>query len=229
MFLLIAGIVLGQMTYHVITSLLLRGRYTYCEFPSSPLTKREYSISDAQSNSAASLEELLFVGVMTSRRYLRTRARAIFETWGSVLNGSLLFFVGEGDEVEENLPVQILDGVTDSDYPPQRKSFAMLEFMHRNFGRKYEWFMRADDDLFVDVRRLRTLLSSINSSKPVYLGHPGTGKPEEAGRLGLPVSLVNLYIYIFFFKTDHAAGKCPLLFFKLFDQGRKTNKAMRMN
>ena len=186
MILLAAGIVLGHVTYYIIKSFLLREQYIPCEdIPASQgIPKRGHSNTDA---SVAG--ELLFVGVMTSRRYLRTRAKAIHETWGSALtNGSLLFFVGEGDKVEEQLPVQILDDVTDSEYPPQRKSFAMLEFMHRNLGRNYEWFMRADDDLFVDVRRLRTLLSSINSSKPVYLGHPGTGKPEEAGRLGLPVS-----------------------------------------
>ena len=186
MILLAAGIVLGHVTYYIIKSFLLREQYIPCkDIPASQgITKRVHSNTDA---SVAG--ELLFVGVMTSRRYLRTRAKAIHETWGSALtNGSLLFFVGEGDKVEEQLPVQILDDVRDSEYPPQRKSFAMLEFMHRNLGRNYEWFMRADDDLFVDVRRLRTLLSSINSSKPVYLGHPGTGKPEEAGRLGLPVS-----------------------------------------
>lgn len=192
MILLAAGIVLGHLTYYIIKSLLLREQYIPCEYipASQRITKRGHSNTDAGDNSATPVAgELLFVGVMTSRRYLRTRAKAIHETWGSALtNGSLLFFVGEGDKVEEQLPVQILDDVTDSEYPPQRKSFAMLEFMHRNLGRNYEWFMRADDDLFVDIRRLRTLLSSINSSKPIYLGHPGTGKPEEAGRLGLPVS-----------------------------------------
>ena len=187
--LLVTGIALGQMTYFTITSLLLRGRQTPCTFP----TRGGYSRSNFDADAAAKssvAEELLFVGVMTSRRYLRTRAKAIYDTWGSTLNGSLLFFVGEGDEVEEQLPVHILEDVKDSEYPPQRKSFAMLEFMQRNLGEKYAWFMRADDDLFVDVLRLRALLSSINGSRPLYLGHPGTGKPEEAGRLGLPVSFI---------------------------------------
>ncbi|XP_076457491.1 chondroitin sulfate synthase 1-like isoform X2 [Babylonia areolata] len=155
--------------------------------------------SMSQAKHVVSDKQLLFVGVMTSRKLLRTRARAVRRTWGAgLMNGSLVFFVGSGggqdaemkkemeeEEEEGDLPVHVLHNVKDDDYPPQQKSFAMLEAMHRDYGRGYEWFLRADDDLFVDVRRLRLLLASLHSSRPLYVGHPGLGRTKEVGRLGL--------------------------------------------
>ncbi|KAL8585373.1 hypothetical protein ACOMHN_035567 [Nucella lapillus] len=255
--LLIVGLIWGHLTFLFITSLLPRGQHFPCTLPSfTQMGEGITRLEITQNSLQVSPRQLLFVGVMTSRKLLRTRALAIFKTWGAALNGSLVFFVGredddivtkshdvvgrggdvvrKGDDVvtrvgdvvirddmlgrgddavtigddvvgggdgmlrgdvtgreddvveEDTLPVQILENVEDSEYPPQKKSFAMLEFMHREHGGRYHWFMRADDDLFVDVRRMRMLLSSLNSSLPLYVGHPGTGRPEEAGRLGLP-------------------------------------------
>ncbi|KAK7105866.1 hypothetical protein V1264_017190 [Littorina saxatilis] len=186
---LFTGIVCGQLSCHFLISALRDRHFITCSFQELVIDTRG-KISNFQTGvtSDSSIPKLLFVGVMTSRRYLRTRARAIHDTWGAAQNGSLLFFVGGNDDVDEKgLPVQILSDVIDSQYPPQRKSFAMLEFMHQKYGRKYEWFMRADDDVFVDVDRLRTMLASVDSSKPLYLGHPGTGKADEEGKLGLKV------------------------------------------
>ena len=76
---LVAGIVLGHVTYYIMKSFLLREQYIPCEYISASqgITKRGHSNTDAGDNSATPVAgELLFVGVMTSRRYLRTRAKA---------------------------------------------------------------------------------------------------------------------------------------------------------
>jgi chondroitin sulfate synthase len=56
-----------------------------------------------------------------------------------------------------------LNGVDDS-YPPQRKSLLMLKYMHDHYIENFEWFMRADDDVFIKGDKIEKFLRSINSS-----------------------------------------------------------------
>ena len=118
--------------------------------------------------------QLLLVGVMTADKYIGTRAKAVYETWGSRVPGKLLFFTCDSQNTTDELPVVRLKGVDDS-YPPQKKSFMMLKYMYENYGDKFEWFMRADDDVFVKTERLEIFLRNINSSQPRFIGQAGKG------------------------------------------------------
>ena len=51
----------------------------------------------------------------------------------------------------------------------------MLKYMYENYGDKFEWFMRADDDVFVKTERLEIFLKNINSSQPRFIGQAGKG------------------------------------------------------
>ena len=95
-------------------------------------------------------KELLFVGVMTSKAFVNTRARALFQTWGIKVPGKLAFFSSGNQSSVPDLPIVKLPGVDDT-YPPQKKSFLMLKFMYDNLLDDYEWFIRADDDVFFKV------------------------------------------------------------------------------
>lgn len=98
-----------------------------------------------------SRKTLLFVGVMTAQKYLATRARAVYETWGREIPGRIAFFTSATSEAPSNrpdLPLVRLRGVDDS-YPPQKKSFLMLQYMWERYGDRFEWFLRADDDVYV--------------------------------------------------------------------------------
>eukprot|EP00090_Calanus_glacialis_P012763 TRINITY_DN21386_c0_g1_i1.p1 TRINITY_DN21386_c0_g1~~TRINITY_DN21386_c0_g1_i1.p1 ORF type:complete len:732 (-),score=296.38 TRINITY_DN21386_c0_g1_i1:910-3105(-) len=136
----------------------------------------------------------LFVGVMTARKYLSTRACSVWRAWGKEVieqGGDIRFFVGEGDTVEAapgewcGVPLVVLDGVEDGAYPPQEKSFMMLAWMWDNFGSKARWFLRADDDVFVKVEQLVEFLRPINDSEPQYIGQAGRGRGLEEGKLDL--------------------------------------------
>ncbi|XP_047425616.1 chondroitin sulfate synthase 3 [Mugil cephalus] len=132
-------------------------------------------------------QHFLYVGVMTAKKYLGTRAVAAHETWAASIPGKVEFFSSEGSgsvRVSVPVPVISLDGVDDS-YPPQKKSFMMLKYIHDHYLDKYEWFMRADDDVYIRGEKLELFLRSLNSSKPYYLGQTGLGTPEELGRLAL--------------------------------------------
>lgn len=130
-----------------------------------------------------SSEGLLFVGVMTASKYLETRAKAVYETWGRNVPGQIRFFSSEYS-ISNSIPLIPLRGVDDS-YPPQKKSFAMLKYMHDNYIDKYEWFLRADDDVYIKTEQLALLLRSIDSKKPWFIGQTGRGNNEEFGLLSL--------------------------------------------
>lgn len=136
----------------------------------------------------------LFVGVMTARKYLSSRACSVWRAWGKEVieqGGAIRFFVGEGEELDQSsgdlcgLPLEVLKGVQDGAYPPQEKSFMMLAWMWDNYGSKARWFLRADDDVFVKVEQLVEFLRPINDSDPQYIGQAGRGRGLEEGRLDL--------------------------------------------
>ncbi|XP_026809414.1 LOW QUALITY PROTEIN: chondroitin sulfate synthase 1-like [Rhopalosiphum maidis] len=132
-------------------------------------------------------ESLLFVGVMTANRYLATRAAAVHSTWARRVPGRVMFYSSETSvrpPGAADLPLVRLPTVDDS-YPPQKKSFLMLQHMWDNYGSAYEWFMRADDDVYVRPDRLAALLRSVDSRKPVFIGQAGRGNQEEFGLLSL--------------------------------------------
>lgn len=98
--------------------------------------------------------DFLYVGVMTAQKYLGSRALAAQRTWARFIPGRVEFFSSEQppnagmSQPPPPLPVIALPGVDDS-YPPQKKSFMMIKYMHDHYLDKYEWFMRADDDVYI--------------------------------------------------------------------------------
>ncbi|XP_077376575.1 chondroitin sulfate synthase 1 [Festucalex cinctus] len=134
---------------------------------------------------AGGASNFLFVGVMTAQKYLNTRAVAAHRTWAASIPGRVEFFSSEGsDAAAAPVPLVALRGVDDS-YPPQKKSFMMLKYMHDRYLERYEWFMRADDDVYVKGERLEGFLRALNSSAPVFLGQTGMGARDELGKLAL--------------------------------------------
>lgn len=98
--------------------------------------------------------DFLYVGVMTAQKYLGSRALAAQRTWARFIPGRVEFFSSQQPpnaglgQPPPPLPVIELPGVDDS-YPPQKKSFMMIKYMHDHYLDKYEWFMRADDDVYI--------------------------------------------------------------------------------
>lgn len=129
-------------------------------------------------------KDLIFVGVMTAQKYLDTRALAVHETWATTLPGKVVFFSSAASRSRHDLPLVRLPGVDDS-YPPQKKSFLMLKYIHDHYLDKFEWFMRADDDVYIRGDKLEKFLRSINSSRPHFIGQAGMGNKEEFGQLAL--------------------------------------------
>lgn len=62
-----------------------------------------------------------------------------------------------------------LNGVDDR-YPPQKKSFMMLHYMYEHYIDKFEWFLRADDDVFIKPDKLEKFLRRVDSTKAQFIG-----------------------------------------------------------
>ncbi|KAG7278130.1 hypothetical protein CRUP_019440 [Coryphaenoides rupestris] len=146
-------------------------------------TETETEKQQQQSGSPRS-SRFLFVGVMTAQKYLNNRAVAAHRTWAQSIPGRVEFFSSEGSDTSIPIPIVALRNVDDS-YPPQKKSFMMLKYMHDHYLDKYEWFMRADDDVYIKSERLEGFLRSLNSSEAIFLGQTGMGARDELGKLAL--------------------------------------------
>ena len=133
------------------------------------------------------MRKMLLVGVITAQDYLPTRAVAVYGTWGIEVD-KILFYVGEDCVVPQYLsilPTMKLVGVPDKVYPPQRKVFMMLKHMHDHYIDEFDWFMRADDDVYARGKLLMDLVGKLNPAEKIYLGRSGAGKPADMKRLKL--------------------------------------------
>lgn len=61
----------------------------------------------------------------------------------------------------------------------------MLYYMYEHYINHFEWFVRADDDVYINTRKLERFLRSIDSTKPQFIGQAGRGNSEEFGLLSL--------------------------------------------
>ena len=171
--LLLAGLIVGL---HV--ALFLKQNQCY-------LTYKKHFRSRAMANEAEQFNksQFIFVGIMTAEAFLQTRAQAVFNTWGKNVAGKVTFFSSQTNK-RSRLPLVSLPDVDDS-YPPLKKSLMMVKYMHDHHIDDFEWFMRADDDVYIRNDKLERLLRSLNSSEDIYLGQAGTGAKKERGMLNL--------------------------------------------
>lgn len=155
--------------------------------PSKPLGKVIHYIGYSDSEIGYSGKKTVLIGVITSEKYLLTRAKTAFDTWGKKVD-NIVFFVGAGCKIDHPglLKMKVVKlPVPDNEYPPQKKVFAMLKYMATNYIDQYHWFVRADDDVYIRDSQLQELLSKLDPSKKLYIGHPGYGKPSNQGQLKL--------------------------------------------
>ncbi len=133
----------------------------------------------------------ILIAVVTTEKYLLTRAQAIHDTWAQDMgfNNQLYFFVGEDCDIShhglQHLPIIKVSGVRDNVYPPQEKVFSVLAYIYQRFGEEYRWFIRADDDVYIRVQEVETMLDALDWREKMYIGHPGYGKDKDRKRLKL--------------------------------------------
>lgn len=136
--------------------------------------------------SELSPRKLVYIGVISSAKYLPTRAVAIHNTWGKEILPHLHFYSAPPEDPNlKYLPVITLPGINDTQYPPQKKVYRTLKYMAEHFIDQYDFFIRSDDDVYYRMDRLLKLLEGINPAQDIYMGSPGFGKDNDKERLKL--------------------------------------------
>ena len=153
-------------------------------------------------NSRRPRKKFLYIGVMSTDKYLRTRGVAQLETWASHLPNKsvqLDYYADSAffDRQQTNsrpkaraetskistsasFSVKKLPNVPDYTYPPQKKSFSMLQHISKNYIDKYDWFLRLDDDAYVNFEKLEQFLKSVDQvGKSLLIGQPGMGQDAD--------------------------------------------------
>jgi len=55
----------------------------------------------------------------------------------------------------------------------------MMRYVHDNHLNWYDWFLRLDDDAYVNIEKITSILRKIDSNRPIYMGSPGFGRDSD--------------------------------------------------
>jgi len=103
--------------------------------------------------------------VMTGPSNHEKKARHVKRTWGQRCN-VLLFMSSQKDETLPSIALPVGEG-RDNLWGKTREAY---RYVWEHYRDQADWFMKADDDTYVIVENLRYMLSSYNSSKPMWFG-----------------------------------------------------------
>ena len=103
---------------------------------------------------------------MTSEKNLYTKARHVQDTWTRRCN--ILLFAS--DHKNNEFPTIDIN-VTEGRSHLTMKTMKTFDYVYKHHYNDADWFIKADDDTYVILENLRYLLSSENTSQPVYFGH----------------------------------------------------------
>ncbi|XP_041664020.1 glycoprotein-N-acetylgalactosamine 3-beta-galactosyltransferase 1-like [Cheilinus undulatus] len=118
-------------------------------------------------DSAQSLRILCWI--MTGPEYIESRTRHIRATWAQRCDKVLYM-----SSVQTDFPTVGLN-VSEGRDELHWKTIRAFQYIHQHHLDEANWFLKADDDMFVVVENLRYVLSRFDPEKPLYLG--GRFKP----------------------------------------------------
>lgn len=104
--------------------------------------------------------------VMTGPANHQKRAQHVKNTWGKRCN-TLLFMSSEEDSSLPTVALPVGEG-RDQLWAKTREAF---RYIWANYRHQADWFMKTDDDTYVVLENLRYLLSTYNTSQPIWFGH----------------------------------------------------------
>ena len=137
----------------------------------------------------------LTISILSSFERLKLYLPAILETWLLTTDREVevILFLEENSttredwiksffsELNRNQPIQACFYIVklkhvENDYPPQKKSFFAMKYLHTFYRQRTQWLLRLDDNAYVHVEELVHWLKSIDHRRTLYLGQCGFGR-----------------------------------------------------
>lgn len=133
------------------------------------------------------MRKQVLVAVITSGNHLQ-RASTVYDTWGKDAS-QIIFFVGRDcnatSPYARGLPLVRLPDVPDLPVNSVEKTFSAIKYISDNYLDQFQWFLLANDNLYVRIDRVHSLLRQLNPSEKIFLGRAARGKEEDVHKLSL--------------------------------------------
>ena len=141
--------------------------------------------------------KLVSYNVVSSKEALKTRAFAIHRTWGDNVKDNIDYYVfpSAGNEdlnfaYNRRIPMISLDSESkrfgiDTSFNNFQGVFKTWTDICTKKSKDYQWFVKLKDSAYVRTRKFEKLISSLNSSEPVFVGHSVVPFGSERDELGL--------------------------------------------
>ncbi|TWW58913.1 Beta-1,3-N-acetylglucosaminyltransferase lunatic fringe [Takifugu flavidus] len=123
----------------------------------------------------------VFIAVKSTQRYHRERLELLLDTWISrSAQQTYVFSDGEDEQLRKRMGEHLINTNCSAAHNRQALSCKMaLEYeTFINSGKK--WFCHVDDDNYLNVGPLLSLLSQHSHTQDVYIGRPSLERPIEA-------------------------------------------------
>ncbi|CAF0791721.1 unnamed protein product [Adineta ricciae] len=144
----------------------------------------------------------LTIAILSSYERLLIYLPSILNTWALLATNEveIIIFIEEKFSIPEESIEKLFLRITPSmqsclftvklkhvenAYPPQKKSFYAMKFMHIFYAQRTSWILRLDDNAYVNIEDLVRWLKSLDHTRILYIGQGGTGR-----RNGPPIHLL---------------------------------------
>lgn len=122
-------------------------------------------------SSELGIREKIFIGVMTSQENINTFATAFNRTTAHLVN-KIKFFIN-ADSVKANYQLKNIVGFTDT--RESRRPFHVIKYIADNYLDDFDYFLLVPDNVYVDARKLNTLLYHMSITFDLYMGGTRVG------------------------------------------------------
>ncbi|XP_007434245.1 beta-1,3-N-acetylglucosaminyltransferase radical fringe isoform X2 [Python bivittatus] len=149
------------------------------------INERPHSVIHTETAEVSTKEKLelkdIFIAVKTTRKYHKTRLNLLFQTWISQAKGQTFIFT---DWEDRELHLRAGDHIINTNCSAVHTRQALCCKMSVEYDKFLEsgqkWFCHVDDDNYVNLQSLLSLLSAFSHSQDIYIGRPSLDHPIEA-------------------------------------------------
>ncbi|XP_070790769.1 beta-1,3-N-acetylglucosaminyltransferase radical fringe isoform X1 [Pituophis catenifer annectens] len=149
------------------------------------INERPHNVIHMESAKVSAKEKLelkdIFIAVKTTRKYHKTRLSLLFQTWISQARGQTFVFTdGEDRELHRRAGDHIINTNCSAVHTRQALCCKMSVEYDKFLESGQKWFCHVDDDNYVNLKSLLSLLSAFSHSQDIYIGRPSLDHPIEA-------------------------------------------------